>query len=193
MFLCRTDSIFWQASLLNLTRYFIKGRHTYSRKHIWAASHEKVPYVLSRCHTKRRAAPALLLVWHRRFRIFWKFLTFFFLSQCHTKRWAGARWVWQRLRTLGTFSRNTAHLLSTSFYIIIMEPLLTSYGCLKLGMWAPTPFTYQLRICTKINCLAECGIQMRYSMIVWCKIFNRTLSKIVINTTSHALLRWYLN
>ncbi len=54
--------------------------------------------------------------------------------------------------------RQKAHLLSTSFYIIKMEPLLTSYGRLKLGMWTPTPFTYQLRICAKINCLAECGI-----------------------------------
>ncbi len=58
---------------------------------IWAALREKIPNVLSRCHTKRRMDGFLLLVWHRLFRsfffFFWKkkFCFVFFWSRCDTK------------------------------------------------------------------------------------------------------------
>ena len=95
----------WAAWLV-LTSTTIEGSGTTSSdftscdKSKWVASHEKVPYGLSRCHTKRRigvcgrlAAPILLLVWHRLF-----------------KRAPILLLVWKRLRSLGTFSRKTAQV-----------------------------------------------------------------------------------
>ncbi len=65
---------------------------------MWAASHKKVPNVLSRCHTKRRMgtcgrAHPSLLVWHQLFRFFLFLLL-----------------VWHWLRTLGSFLRDAAHV-----------------------------------------------------------------------------------
>ncbi len=75
-------------------------------KTIWAALCKKIPNFLSHCHTKRRTGMRGLLVWHRLFQ----------------KKNLKSRWprspvlllVWQRLRTLGTFLHDIAHLISTS-------------------------------------------------------------------------------
>ncbi len=76
---------------------------------IWAALREKVPNVLSRCHTKKRTGSS------------------FVMTQTFQKKNLKAGvipkdgrmqhrvpillLVWQRLRTLGTFSRVTAHIM----------------------------------------------------------------------------------
>ena len=91
----------------------------------WVASREKVPYGLSRCHTKRRtgvrgrARP--FLVWHRLFpkKIFQKKSK---MSVSYQKK-GGRGNVWQRLRTLGTFTHNAAHMtichgISTFIHLI---------------------------------------------------------------------------
>ncbi len=57
----------------------------------------------------RMAAPTLLLVWHRKKKI-WIFFFKILKSRCYTKRRAGVAPVWHRLRTLGTFSRNAGHI-----------------------------------------------------------------------------------
>ncbi len=62
--------------------------------HNWAAFCEKVPNILSRCHTKR--------VTSMRGRTHPSFQIFFFTAVLLL--------VWQRLRTLGTFSHNAAHI-----------------------------------------------------------------------------------
>ncbi len=63
----------------------------------WAALREKIPYVLSRCHTKGRMGACgrahLSFGMIPTFLYFFKFLFiyfFFFLSRCHTKRRASA-------------------------------------------------------------------------------------------------------
>ncbi len=76
---------------------------------MWAVVCKNVPYVLSRCHTKRRYDTDFL-----DFFFFWKinFLNFFFFfekSVSYQKK-SILLLVWQRLRTLGTFSRESAHV-----------------------------------------------------------------------------------
>ncbi len=73
------------------------------RNHIWASS-EKVPNRLSHCHRKRRMEAAT---------DFKKKIQKNLKSQCHTKRRMGMAMcthpplVWQRIRTLGTFSQRS--------------------------------------------------------------------------------------
>ena len=79
------------------------------------------------------AALALLLVWQRLVRIFWKkkilfknfwYFFLFFLSRCHTR--APVLLVWQWIRTLGTFLHNATHF-SLQYFIIYPCFVLHSY------------------------------------------------------------------
>ncbi len=78
----------------------------------------------------RGAAPALLLVWHRLFRIFFLIFFFFFVFFVENfwffffVNWVSQQkteMVWQWLRTLGTFSRNATHCL-IKFPRIFLNP-----------------------------------------------------------------------
>ena len=73
---------------------------------MWPALREKVPNVLSHCHTKRRMpvhpsfgmTPTFQMFF---FLFFYFYFLIFFSSRCHTKR------------RLGTFLRNAAHITNT--------------------------------------------------------------------------------
>ncbi len=72
----------------------------------------------------RVAAPALILVWHRLSRFFFRKVG------CHTKRRAGAATcllVWQRLGTLGTFLHTAAHMVQCWSKVTHIDFLLAPF------------------------------------------------------------------
>ena len=94
--------------------YHIKGdNNLFKFWSIWAALREKVPNVLSRCHTKRRMDGLHRLKKKKFKKCFSKKKNKQLNSCCHTKRRMDPSilLVWQRLRTLGTFSCNAAHMM----------------------------------------------------------------------------------
>ena len=124
---------------------------------IWAMLCEKVPNGLSCCHTKRRTGvcgrahpsfgmtPSFYIFFRKRI-----FLTFFFWWKVGVMPKEGCMWptapvfllAWHRLRTLETFSWNSAHIRFISqngvktriwFFIAATTILLFSWQILQLS------------------------------------------------------------
>ena len=153
-----------------------------------AGSGEKVPYGLSRCHTKRRI---FLLVWHRlflkkfyflKFLFSFFFLFFFFLikkiiskSRCHTKRRMGASTharpsfgmtTTQAIR-LGTFlCDTTSHIEKCLFYFhrAFTWSLIIHYYVTLINIHSEKP-------------IRKCFLKKQLLFILWNLIWYRIWSR----------------
>ena len=100
-YLCTSELLIalnsWNTSIktgkIYITQFRWSYYQTYYTVYIWVASHEKVPNVLSRCHTQSRMGYDCLSFFRKFFLwifldfLFFSFLFFFFLkSRCHTKK-----------------------------------------------------------------------------------------------------------